>query len=74
MRFRCHVEFEQRILLAVLHLDLFPTVDRGAGDELEPASHVLEYHFAVRGMDAFFHVFALSDEDLLHLTAGNSRL
>src|SRR5690606_37379197 len=57
MRFRGDVKLEERILLAVLHLDLLAARHGGAGDELEPARHVLEHHFAVFGVDAFFHVW-----------------
>src|SRR5690606_18612074 len=55
MRVRRDVELEQRILLAVVHLDGLAGIGRRPGDELEAARHVLEDDVAILWVDTFFH-------------------
>src|SRR5690606_29739231 len=55
MRIRRDVELEQRIFLAVVHLDRLARIGGRPGDELEAARHVLEDDVAILGVDTFFH-------------------
>ncbi|CFP66550.1 Uncharacterised protein [Bordetella pertussis] len=54
MRFGRHVALEERVRLAV-DFDGFAGVDGRAGDELVARLNVHEHHFAVFGVNAFFH-------------------
>src|SRR5690606_40585980 len=71
MRIRRDVELEQRVLVAVVHLDRLAGIGGRPGDELEAAGHVLEHDLAILGGDAFFHG---SRDDQGLAAAGNPKL
>lgn len=55
MRCAGDFDFYQRIFLAVRPGDGFPSLDRRARQKRKVGGQVLEYHFAVFGMDVFLH-------------------